>query len=267
MSKLKELQSLREKLNVVVEGLDYYFESSNPKLIISNHNCLMDIFCLPAVIPEDVISLISARLLYKKEFDRQKMVYHYLNPMPIEAHGGKAISDICLNNSSFLLKQGFHLNIFPEGAYVPDNIVYRGRTGAIRILFDALSCVDVDLIPIGIENKQKIDDLDNFYPNQNEFKIYILPKINFDMEYQQFLTTSDYNIKNQCLHAVMDKSMISIANALHREYKNQYIELFPKGNIILPSGQLIQKSEINSSVIDEYSADLKAYTRCLQLKV
>lgn len=267
MSKLAELQKLRNQMNVVVDGLDNYFESRNPKLIISNHNCLMDIFYLPAVIPEDVISLISARLLYKKELERQKMVYQYLNPMPIEAHGGKAISDICLENSVYLLKNGFHLNIFPEDAYVPGNFVYRGRTGAIRILFEALSYIDVDLIPVAIKNVNEIKALDSFYPTQDEFRIFILPKVHFDFEYQQFLSTSDYEIRNRYLHAVMDKSMASIAHAMNREYKNEYIELFMKGNIILPSGELIQKDEINAEIIHEYSTNLRDYSRKLQLNI
>ncbi len=58
--------------------------------------------------------------------------------------------------------------------------------------------------------------------------------------------------------------MTSIAHAMNREYKNEYIELFTEGNVILPSGELIKKDEINSEIIHEY---LPNYSRKLQLNI
>ena len=135
-TKLEELKELRDQLNISINGLNNY-QVGEPNLIICNHNCLMDIFYLPSVLPEETVSLVSARLMYKKDPERKKMVNRYLNAMPIEAHGGRLYSSLCLKYATELLCNNISLNIFPEGAYVPENIIYRGRTGASRILFYA----------------------------------------------------------------------------------------------------------------------------------
>lgn len=118
MSKLEELKKLREYLNIQIINKDNY-PKDYPSVIITNHNRLMDIFYVPAAIDEDIVSLISARLVYKKDFDRLEMVNRYLNAFPIEAHGGKAYSEMCLRYARNLLMSGKSLSIFPEGAYIP----------------------------------------------------------------------------------------------------------------------------------------------------
>lgn len=87
MNKLEELKKLREHVNLVVKNLDNY-PKDEINVLVSNHNCLMDIFYLPMALPEEIISLISARLVYKNENNRKEIVNRYLNAMPIEAHGG-----------------------------------------------------------------------------------------------------------------------------------------------------------------------------------
>ncbi len=87
MNKLEELKKLREQVNLSVINLDNY-PKNQINVLVSNHNCLMDIFYLPMALPEEIVSLISARLVYKKENNRKGIVDKYLNAMPIEAHGG-----------------------------------------------------------------------------------------------------------------------------------------------------------------------------------
>ena len=73
MSKLEELKKLREQLEVEIKGKDN-FPKDAPSIIISNHNRLMDIFYLPMAFDEDIISLVSARLVYKQDMNRLKYV-------------------------------------------------------------------------------------------------------------------------------------------------------------------------------------------------
>ena len=94
MNKLEELKKLREHVNLVVKNLDNY-PKDEINVLVSNHNCLMDIFYLPMALPEEIISLISARLVYKNENNRKEIVNRYLNAMPIEAHGGIVYANIC----------------------------------------------------------------------------------------------------------------------------------------------------------------------------
>ena len=95
-SKLDELRELREKLNISVSGLENIKENE-VAILVSNHSCLMDIFYVPCVIDKDIISLISSRLMYKNDTLRKNVVNKYLNGFPIEAHGGKVYSQMCLD--------------------------------------------------------------------------------------------------------------------------------------------------------------------------
>lgn len=88
--KIEELKKLRNSINLEVNGNPEIIKES-PTIVITNHNCLKDIFYLPISLSEEdkIISLISSRLIYKRDIKRQEVVNKYLYSMPIEAHGGK----------------------------------------------------------------------------------------------------------------------------------------------------------------------------------
>ena len=179
MSKLDLLKGIRDEININIEGIEN-IDFDAPNLFVSNHNCLMDIFYLPMSVDIPIVDMISARLIYKRVLDRQKMVNDYLYSMPIEAHGGKVYSDMCLDSGVKLLNSGISLGIFPEGAYVPGNNIYRGRTGASRILFSAMNeGVDVNLVPVGI-NVSGDFDLDSYAFDGRNVDICILPSVYCD---------------------------------------------------------------------------------------
>ncbi len=245
-SKLEQLKLLREQLNIELNGLENY-RLGEPNLLISNHNCLMDIFYLPTVIPEDIVSLVSSRLLYKKELERKKMVNKYLNAMPIEAHGGRIYSSMCLKHAVDILCNNVSLNIFPEGAYVEENIIYRGRTGASRILYFARQKgIKPNLIPVSINIKDEIKDLDNFYPNDDRVEINILEPINYDDAYYSFISSSDLDECREALHIPIDEGMRRIAESMNKEYVNKYIELRPKKNVIFDDGSTLETTVAQS---------------------
>lgn len=207
----------------------------------------MDIFCLPAAIPEPVISLISARLIYKKILKRQKMVNNNLYALPIEAHGGVDYANMCLETGMSMLQQGYSINIFSEGAYIVENgYVYRGRTGASRMLFSCYKKgISVLLLPVAIKVNCSEESLDSYEINtQDKISINILkPKT----QWQQ----------NIYLHAVMDKSMQQIANSLNKTYSMEYIQLTPKNNVIFKNGQTITTTEAQETrYLNRYQKEL-----------
>lgn len=53
MSKLDELKKLRNQVNLVIKNLDNY-PKDEINVLVSNHNCLMDIFYLPMSLPEEI---------------------------------------------------------------------------------------------------------------------------------------------------------------------------------------------------------------------
>ncbi len=238
MNKLAELKKLRDTLNVEINGLENLDRNSS-NLFIANHNCLKDIFYLPMVLPMESVSLISARLLYKRDEKRQAMVNKYLYAMPIEAHGGPHYSQMCLDHAQNLLQNNISLSIFPEGAYVEENVIYRGRTGASRIVyFSRNNGTHVNLVPVAIDiNIDNLDDYD-LIP-EDMVQITILEPIDYEQayyNYQYSLTNEDKNVN---LHKPIDEAMAKIAKILGREYVNDYIKLRPKNNVIFPNGETI----------------------------
>lgn len=268
-SKLEELKKLKEQLNITVNGLDNY-SKNEVSLFVSNHNCLMDIFYLPMSIPDPMVSLISARLMYKKEPERKELVNKYLYAMPIEAHGGSSYSNICLKYAEKLLLSGINLSIFPEGAYVSDEgVVYRGRTGVSRLLFYVKkNGVNVKLVPVSINIKNKIKDMDSFNTKDDIIEINILDSINYVDDYQMFFGTDDIQIKNNALHNVVDNALFEISKCLGKVYSMDYIELFPKGNVIFEDGTLVSTIDAKQDIyIEKYDRDLSNYVDNLSKKL
>ena len=171
MSKLDELRKLREKINIKVEGLDN-LEKDSTNLFVANYNLLKDIFYLPMAVDMDVVQMISPRLLYKNEETRKEVVNRYLNGLPIEAHGGKNYIDICLSSGIEVLKNNISLAIFPEGAYISEDEIHKGRTGAVRMLFSSLDeDSSINLIPVAIDTKKA--NLDDYSFNHDEVTVKI----------------------------------------------------------------------------------------------
>lgn len=256
MGKLDVLKSIRDEINISINGSEN-INYDNPCLFVSNHNCLMDIFYLPMSIDIPIVDMISARLIYKKVSDRQKMVNDYLYSMPIEAHGGKVYSDMCLDSGVSLLNSGISLGIFPEGAYLPGNNIYRGRTGASRLLFGAMDKgIDVNLVPVGI-NISGGYDLDSYCFDERMVSVDILPSVACSNWYDMFKEGSSFQDRNDALHAPIDICMKNIADALNRPYVDEYIELYPKGNVIFSNGTTVLTGLAQcSEFVNEYEMEL-----------
>lgn len=259
MSKLEELKKLRDKLELEIKGKDN-FPKDHPCVIISNHNRLMDIFYLPMAFDDDIVSIVSARLTYKQDPHRLHFVNKYLNAFPIEAHGGKSYSHLCINQIASFLDEDISFSIWPEGAYIDDtDHVYKGRTGAARILFNTMSKGNYAyFLPVSIDIKTD-DDLDNYVPNdKDKVSINICEPILPDEYYYSFINSDNKKDMNQVLHNITEEGMKQIASSLNREYVDEYIELFPKGNIIFSNGETVDKGEAQKQeYINRYQHDLK----------
>ena len=268
-SKIEALKKLRDNINLSING-DPQVLTEAPTIIITNHNCLKDIFYLPMGLTNEdkIISLISSRLIYKKDVERQKIVDKFLYSMPIEAHGGTIYAKLCLDSATELLVAGNHLNIFPEGAYINDsNHVYKGRTGAVRILFSAKAKgIHPNFLPIAIEIHSPDNNLDsyNLHPN-DKVTINILNPINYHDIYYNYQNSSTFEEKNTQLHKITEIGMQSIANSLNREYIDSYIELSPKGNVMFANGEKIATNlaKTNSYIL-RYKSEIETRSKSLK---
>lgn len=257
-SKLEKLKEIRKRINIEVKGLNYC-DTGKVNLFVANHNCLKDIFYLPMALDEDIASLISARLIYKNVEERKKLVNDCLYALPIEAHGGRRYSDMCLQYGTKMMESGINVSIFPEGAYIKDDVIHKGRTGAARMLFDAVKeKTDINLIPVAIDVNKENVDLDSYSFDGDNVVVSFLKPIDYMEDFEKFMSSTDIEIKNQCLHHVIDTSFQNIASALGKIYDDSYIELFPKKNVIYANGNVLPTDIAqNPYYLDLYNYQLK----------
>lgn len=259
MSKILELDRLRDTIDLEVHGKEN-IPSDYPCVIISNHNRLLDIFYLPLAFDKDIVSLVSARLVYKQDKERLSYINEYLNVFPIEAHGGPIYSNMGINDSSRFLDKGISISIFPEGAYIDDTKhVYKGRTGGARMLFDSLKRGKYAyLLPVSVDVKSDTE-LDNYVPSKNDRVIIDIRKpIIPNKFYQNFCVSNCDTERNKVLHDITDFGMKEIAASLGREYVDEYIKLNPKGTVIFQNGETIDTNKAqDEEYIKRYGQELR----------
>lgn len=258
LSKKMELCKLQKRLKINIFGIED-LKTDQPIIFVANHNCLMDIFYLPASLPIGTVSLISARLIYKTLKERKAMIDNLLYSFPIEAHGGPEYSKMCLNEALKLLQNNISVNIFPEGAYIESsNQIFKGRTGAARILYNAkLSGIKARIVPVAIEINSKQLNLDGYRITDDKINVYILKEIEYYTYFKKYITSSTREEKNIALHSVIDEAMKAIALKLNKEYKNEYIKLYPKNNVMFKDGTTVNVYEAQSQYyLDKYNEEL-----------
>lgn len=264
-SAYENLQDLKGQMNIVVEGAEKY-PKDKPTLVVANHTCLMDIFYLPASLPELSINVVSARVLFKRDGQRQNVVNKYLYALPIESNGGSVYSRMGLEQAIALLKDGYSLNMFPEGVYFANKTgLYYARTGMARILFACKAAgVDVQLVPVAIDIKNDDIDLDNYYPCDDVVRVEILDTIDYTKEYYAFAQTEDYG----CYREVVDRCLWSIADSLDCTYSSTYTPYPSKHSVIFANGEIVSEYVAQSEeYVTQYEAELNAYTRRLRKKI
>lgn len=237
------LETIGRRMNLEIDGLENYPSDGTP-LIVANHTCLMDIFSVPLAIPEGCFVALSNRLAWKNGTPetraRRKIVERALHGIPLVIHGDKEKLKQGLDTVSDSLVAGSPVVIFPEGAYLPDKTIHRGRTGAARALFAAClrGGVNLNLLPVAIDHAP--EDLDAFIPHGDKVKISILKPVeytNWHSQYIEALADNDFEKGNAALHAPIDTAMCAIARRIGREYKNEYIQLRPRSTMIIESGE------------------------------
>lgn len=242
MHQKKELlNSISRELALDISGVDNY-KIGEPSLIVANHTCLKDIFAVPAALPEACQSVLSARMMWKRNNPENNLrritIENSLYGIPLEVHGGQERLHIGLEMAKRALMDGWSVVIFPEGAYTKDRQVTKGRTGAMRILFGARQeGVDVKLIPVGINNRSSADDLDDFIPHGDPMDINIGKPINYDEYYSAYINANNSEVTKMALRTPVDIAMRSIAKAIGWPYKDEYIELRKRDTIVLESGE------------------------------
>lgn len=235
------LHEINRELSLDITGIDNY-KIKQPSLIVANHTCLKDIFAVPSALPEACQIVLSARMMWKRNtpenYLRRMTIENSLYGIPLEVHGGRERLHVGLEMAKRALKNGWSVVIFPEGAYIEDRQVNKGRTGASRILFEARrEGVNANLIPVSIDNRSNTNDLDDFIPRNDPMGINIGAPINYDEYYYDYINANSPEEKKAALHTPVDIAMRSIAKVINQPYKDKYIELRPRNTIVLENGE------------------------------
>lgn len=240
-SKTEKLNKAIERLNLEVTGLENFPKNcDDPVIAIANHGHIMDIFYLAASIPEEHVTIVSNRLTYKRIPERQKMVYDYLHPLPIEGTLG-SYANISLNAATNLLVNGINIGIFPEGVLNDGTVIVKGRTGIIRALFNARKMgVKPILLPVAIDVKSSDPNLDRCGFNfDDNISVKILERMEYEAAYQEYLKFDSNQEENQLFHGVLDRGMKAIADELKVPFTGEYGFFYPKSSVMFQDGSTV----------------------------
>ncbi len=263
MIDLKEIRLHSIEKIIGKENIDM----SKPNIFVANHSCLMDIFYVKATLEEEnLITAISSRLMYKNEVERKRLIHELLNPMPIEVHAGKEYSKFCLEQLTEIIKDNLSINIFSEGAYLPqNNQIYKPRTGVSRILYEAMKLgIDVNLIPIALNIVSDNLDLDNYSNLDDKVEITFLEPV----DYLESLSKFHDSLDKKFLHQPLDECYKKIAFELNKEFIDHYIELYERKEIIWHDGTTKEISSIkNDESLNDFKTAVNEHRKTLVRKI
>lgn len=242
MRKKKELlEEIGDRMDISVSGLEYFTED-HPTVIVANHTSMRDIFAVPYALPSASKIVLSARLMWKQDtsenYARRQLIENSLFGIPLEVHGGKQRQEIGLGMARQAICDAWPVIIFPEGAYTGLPEVTKGRTGAVRLLFEARAMgVEPQLLPIGIDTAVDQNALDSVEPPTGPTHITICEPVNYEDYFDQYAGSDDIALKKQSLRDVTDTAMRAIARQIKQPYVDDYIPLRPRTTTILESGE------------------------------
>ncbi len=130
-----------------------------PFILAANHQCHLDGLILGMYVVQRTNKKIH--FLAKKEFTGyfgktiEKLVYTSLaEVLYVEKEGTKGKGKKAITQAAHLLDTCAIIGIFPEGTRTYDGSLLEGRTGIVRITFDAKK--EIPIIPVGIRNAYRL---------------------------------------------------------------------------------------------------------------
>jgi 1-acyl-sn-glycerol-3-phosphate acyltransferase len=251
IEKKELLVSMSERMSIDVSGLERY-TTGEPSIIVANHTCMRDIFSVSSGLPEASEIVLSARLMWKSNTPenklRREVIEKSLYGIPLEVHGGDMRLRAGFDMARRALTKGHSVIIFPEGAYTGASEVTKGRTGASRILFDAVKDgARPNLVPIGID-QSPVEDIDSFTDFSGHTRLVIGEPIAYEEAYTQFVAADSLEERKSALRAPIDLAMRAIAAQIDKPYVDEYIPIWPRSTVVIESGEEIPIEESQASI-------------------
>jgi 1-acyl-sn-glycerol-3-phosphate acyltransferase len=187
--------------------------AEGPVLLASNHLSFADHFDGPLPLRRRIVFLGKRDYFEGKGLKGliSKIFFTGVGVIPIDRTGGKA-SEEALATGLRVLAEGKLLGIYPEGTRVPDNRLYRGKTGIARLALRAR----VQVIPMGMINTFELMPSGKALP-----RLGVRPGVRFGkpLDFSHYYGQED---DREVLRKVTDEIMMSIRDLTGQEYVDKY---------------------------------------------
>jgi len=188
---------------------------SGPVILASNHLSFADHFFGPWPLRRPIV------FLGKRDYFTGKGVKGFLSKMffsgvgviPLDRTGGKA-SEEALATGLRVLGEGKQLGIYPEGTRVPDNRLFKGKTGVARLALQA----KVPVVPMAMINTFEL------MPAGQKPKVFGLPgrpgvRFGKPLDFSEYYGKDD---DREVLRLITDQIMQAIRELSGQEYVDRY---------------------------------------------
>jgi 1-acyl-sn-glycerol-3-phosphate acyltransferase len=187
--------------------------SEGPVILASNHLSFADHFVGPLPVRRRIVFLGKRDYFEGKGLKGlvSRIFFTGVGVIPIDRTGGKA-SEEALATGLRVLSEGKILGIYPEGTRVPDNRLYRGKTGVARLALGAR----VPVVPMGMINTFELMPTGKVLP-----RLGVRPGVRFGkpMDFSQYYGQED---DRAVLRLVTDEIMQAIRELTGQEYVDKY---------------------------------------------
>ena len=181
-------------------------------ILASNHLSFIDSVFLPLLIDRQV-SFLAKSDYYTGTGVKGWITKTFMKSagmLPIDRSGGKA-SEASLQTGLGVLERGEVLGIYPEGTRSPDAKLYRGRTGAARMIHEG----NVPVIPVAMIDTEKVMPIGKRLPKVRRIGMVIGEPLDFSrfhgMEGDRFI-----------LRSITDEIMYELSRLSGQEYLDVY---------------------------------------------
>lgn len=186
-----------------------------PAILASNHLSFADHFFGPWPLRRRIVFLGKRDYFTGKGIKGwfSRMFFSGVGVIPIDRTGGRA-SEEALSTGLRVLREGRLLGIYPEGTRVPDNRLFKGKTGVARLALQGR----VPVIPMAMMHTFEL------MPAGSMPRIFGLPgrpgvRFGEPMDFSEYYGRED---DREVLRLITDRIMAAIGELSGQEYVDRY---------------------------------------------
>lgn len=156
-----------------VEGLAHVPRAGGA-ILAGNHLSVADELFLASVLPRHVAFWAKVEYFRDPRLRGRlsRAVVTGMGAIPVDRRGGRAVLT-AFDAAVPVLKDGGLVAVYPEGTRSPDGRLYRGRTGAVRLAWQA----GVPIVPVGVLGTEKVLPVDARLPRVGRVSLRFGPPI------------------------------------------------------------------------------------------